>query len=200
MSAVLENLARIIARPRPGGVPSHLQHGYTLVELAIVAALVAVFTAAALPDLRPSQYAKLDLATAQVAQTIRFARNEAIRTGNPIYVEIDWNTDRLLIAEADLSGATATPGATLRHPIDRKQLDYILSAAATTSGVEITGNPFDYPLGGTQPSVVFDGQGLPFRKAGGSYQLMTLGEINLALGDVQRTVFVAPMTGRVTIQ
>ncbi len=61
-------------------------------------------------------------------------------------------------------------------------------------------DPFDYPLGGTQPSVLFDGQGLPFRKAGGSYQLMTLGEIDLALGDVRRTVSVAPITGRVTVQ
>ena len=177
-----------------------LQHGYTFVELAIVAALVAVFAAAALPDLRPSQYAKLDLATAQLAEAIRFARDEAIRTGDPIYVEIDWNTDRFLIATADLSGATAAAGATLRHPIDRKLLDIIVSGAATTSGVEIMSDPFDYPLGGTQPSVLFDGQGLPFRKAGGSEQLMTLGEIDLALGNLQRTVFVAPITGRVTIR
>ena len=200
MNAVLESLARIVARPRPGGGPLQLQHGYTFVELAIVAALVAVFAAAALPDLRPSQYAKLDLATAQLAEAIRFARDEAIRTGDPIYVEIDWNTDRFLIATADLSGATAAAGATLRHPIDRKLLDIIVSGAATTSGVEIMSDPFDYPLGGTQPSVLFDGQGLPFRKAGGSEQLMTLGEIDLALGNLQRTVFVAPITGRVTIR
>ena len=200
MSAVRENLARVSPRPTSGGGPIYVQHGFTLLELVIVAALVVVFTAAALPGLRPSQYAKLDLATAQVAEAIRFARNEAIRTGDPVYVEIDWNTDRLLIAEADLSGATVAAGATLRHPIDLKRLDIIVSAAATTSGVEITNDPFDYPLGGRQPSVVFDGQGLPFRKAGGGYQLMTLGEIDLALGDMRRTVFVAPITGRVTTQ
>ncbi len=200
MSAVLENLALIIARPRRRGGSIYLQHGYTFVELVIVAALLAVFAAAALPDLRPSQDARLDLATAQLAEAIRFARNEAIRTGDPIYVEIDWSTDRLLIAEADLSGATAAAGATLRHPIDLKQFDIIVSAAPTSSGVEITSDPFDYPLGGAQSSVLFDGQGLPFRKAGGTYQLMTRGQIDLALGNVQRAVFVAPITGRVTIQ
>ena len=81
-----------------------------------------------------------------------------------------------------------------------RRLDIIVSSAATTSGVEITNDPFDYPLGGRQPSVLFDGQGLPFRKASGSYQRMTLGEIDLALGDAQRTIFLAPITGRVTIQ
>ncbi len=200
MSAVLENMARVVARPTPGREPIRLQHGFTLFELVIVAVLVVVFTAAALPGLRPSQHAKLDLATAQVAGAMRFARDEAIRTGDPVYVELDWNTDRLLIAEADLSGATVVAGATLRHPIDMRRLDIIVSSAATTSGVEITNDPFDYPLGGRQSSVLFDGQGLPFRKASGSYQLMTLGEIDLALGDVRRTVSVAPITGRVTVQ
>jgi prepilin-type N-terminal cleavage/methylation domain-containing protein len=200
MSAVRENSARVIPLPSSGGGPIRLQHGFTLFELVIVAVLVVVFTAAALPGLRPSQQAKLDLATAQVADAIRFARDEAIRTGDPVYVELDWNTDRLLIAEADLSGATVAAGATLRHPIDMKRLDIIVSSAATTSGVEIMNDPFDYPLGGRQPSVVFDGQGLPFRKAGGSYQRMTLGEIDLVLGDTQRTIFLAPITGRVTTQ
>ena len=178
----------------------HLQHGFTLYELVIVAVLVVVFTAVAFPDLRPANDAKLDLAAAQVADAIRFAHDEAIRTGNPTYVEIDQNTERLLIAEADLSGATVVAGTTLRHPIDMKRLDIIVSSAAVTAGVEFTNDPFDYPSGGRQPSVVFDGQGLPFRKAGGSNQLLTLGDIELALGDMQRTVFVAPLTGRVTIQ
>ena len=200
MSVVRENSARIIPRPTPGDGAMHPHHGYTLYELILVLALAAVFTVVAFPDLRPSQDAKLDLAAAQVAEAIRFAHDEAIRTGDPIYVEIDQNTDRLLIAEADLSGATVVAGTTLRHPIDMKRLDIIVSSAAVTAGVEFTNDPFDYPSGGRQSSVLFDGQGLPFRKAGGSNQLLTVGEIELALGDMQRTVFVAPFTGRVTIQ
>ena len=200
MSAVLENSTRVMPRSTPGGAALHRHHGFTLFELVVVLALAAVLTAAVLPDLRPSQYAKLDLAAAQVAGAIRFARDEAIRTSEPTFVAIDQNTGRLLIAEADLSGATVVAGATLRDPIDKKRLDIIVTSAAVTAGVEFTSDPFGYPVGGRQPSVVFDGQGLPFRKAGGSYQLMNLGEIDLALGDVQRTVFVAPLTGRVTIQ
>lgn len=200
MSAVLENSTRVMPRSTPGGAALYRHHGFTLFELVVVLALAAVLTAAVLPDLRPAESAKLDLAAAQVAGVIRFARDEAIRTSEPIFVAIDQNTGRLLIAEADLSGATVVAGATLRDPIDKKRLDIIVTSAAATAGVEFTSDPFGYPVGGRQPSVVFDAQGLPFRKAGGSYELMNLGEIDLALGDVQRTVFVAPLTGRVTIQ
>ena len=46
MSAVRENLARAVARPTPGRGPLHLQQGFTLFELVIVAVLVVVFAAA----------------------------------------------------------------------------------------------------------------------------------------------------------
>lgn len=192
VSASSDNVARSGA--------TRQQRGYTLLELVAVVSIVAVLAAVALPGFNPSRAEKLDLAASQVADTIRFARSEAIRTGNPVYVEIDESTDRLLIAEADLSGATVVAGATLRHPIDKKLLDVILSSAGTTSGVEFTNDPFDYPVGGRQASVVFDAQGLPFRKAAGVNQLLTLGEVDLDLGDLDRTVMVAPITGRVTIQ
>ncbi len=178
----------------------HAHLGFTLFELVFVVALIGVLASVALPSVRPSQSAKLDLAATQVAEAIRFARNEAIRTGDPTYVEIDPSTDRLLIAVADLSGATVVAGTTLRHPIDLKRLDIIVSAAAATAGVEFTNDPFDYPLGGRQPSVVFDGQGLPFSKITGTYQRMVSSEAELVLGDLRRSVSVAPLTGRVTIQ
>ena len=200
MSTSSDNDARITPRLISGGGSICVQRGYTMLELMAVVAIVAVLAAVALPSLRPSLAGKLDLAAAQVAEAIRFARSEAIRTGTPTYVEIDRNTDRLLVAEANLAGATVVAGTTLRHPIDKKLLDIILSSAATTSGVEFTNDPFDYPSGSDQPGVVFNGQGLPFHKAGGTQQPLRLGEVELALDDLQRTVLVAPTTGRVTIQ
>ena len=200
MSTSSDKDARITPRLISGSGSIRVQQGYTLLELMAVVAIIAVLAAVAVPALNPAQYEKLDLAAAQVAEAIRFARSEAIRTGNPVYVAIDRNSDRLLIAEADLSGATVVAGATLRHPIDKKLLDIIVSDATVTSGVEFTNDPFDYPSGSNQPSVVFDAQGLPFHKAGGTSQVLTLGEVDLELNDLERTVLVAPTTGRVTIQ
>ena len=181
-------------------VPRRRCGGYTLLELVVVVSIVAVLAVVALPGTRPSSNEKLELAASRVAEAIRFARTEAIRTGNPVYVEINRNTDRLLVAQANLSGATVAAGATLRDPVDKKPLDIIFRTAAVTAGVDFTNDPFDYAVGGRQPSVVFDARGLPFRKAGGNYQMMMAGDVVLTSAGRQRTVHVDRTTGRVTIQ
>jgi prepilin-type N-terminal cleavage/methylation domain-containing protein len=174
--------------------------GYTLVELVVVVGLLAVFATVALPSLRPTEDERLDLAASWIAETVRFARAEALRTAGPIYLEINRDTERLLVAQANLSGATVAPGTTLVDPIGKQPLDLILSTAPPTAGIDITTVPFTYPSGGAQASVVFDAQGLPMRKAGGTSQLMTAGDITLARSGRQRIVHVDRLTGRVTIQ
>ncbi len=176
------------------------KQGYTLLELVVVVSIVSVLAAIAVPSLRPVEDQRLDAAAAWVAETVRFARAEALRTGNPVYLEIDRDSEKLLVAEADLSSGNAVPGVTLTDPMTKQPLDIILPDVPLTAGVDVTDRPFDYPSGGRQASVVFDGQGLPFRPAGGTSQLLTLGEITLARGGQQRTVRVASVTGRVSIQ
>lgn len=183
----------------PCAVEVLADRGYTLLELVVVVGIISVLAAVALPSMRPADGERLDQAAAWIADTVRFARAEAMRTGVPVYLEIDRNTERLLVAAADLSGPTAIPGQTLRDPMTKQPLDLILSDATPTAGVDITAEPFDYPSGGAQASVVFDAQGLPFRKSADSVQRMILGEISLARGGQERTVRVAATTGRVTI-
>jgi prepilin-type N-terminal cleavage/methylation domain-containing protein len=174
--------------------------GYTLVEILIVVSLITVLAAVALPSLRPAEHEQLDLAASWIAEKVRFARAEALRTASPIYLEINRDTERLLVAQADLTGATVAPGTTLRDPISKEPLDLILSSAPSTAGIDITAWPFNYPNGGAQASVVFDARGLPVRKAGGNYQLMTASDITLTRRGQQRVVRVDRTTGRVTIQ
>lgn len=177
-----------------------LHGGYTLLELLVVVGVVAALAAVALPGFRPSRQATLELAASRVAEALRFARSEAMRTGSPVYVELNRNTERLLVARADLSGSTVSAGTTLRDPVDKRPLDIILSADPVTAGVDVTNDPFNYAAGGRQPSVVFDARGLPFRKAGGSYQLMSGGDVVLTSAGRQRTVYIDRLTGRVTTQ
>ncbi len=114
-------------------------------------------------------------------------------------MEVNRDTERLLVAQANLSGATVAPGTTLIDPLSKQPLDLILSAAPATAGIDITAWPFNYASGGAQASVVFDALGQPVRKAGGSFQLMTGGDIIVARRGRQRTVHVDRTTGRVTI-
>ncbi|MDH4072171.1 MAG: GspH/FimT family pseudopilin [Gammaproteobacteria bacterium] len=181
-------------------VPRRQCGGYTLLELVVVVSILALLAVVTLPGTRPSASETLDLAASRVAQAIRFARMEAIRTGNPVYVEINRNTDRLLVAQANLAGATVAAGATLRDPVNKQPLDIILSADPVTAGVDVTNDPFNYATGGRQASVVFDARGLPFSKAGGNYRLMSGGDIALSSAGRQRTVYVDRITGRVRIQ
>lgn len=181
-------------------VGTHAARGYTLLEVVIVTSILAVLAAVALPGMRVGDTERLDLAAAWIAETVRFAHAEALRTRTPVYLEINRDTERLLVAVADLSGSTVAPGQTLRDPITKQPLDLILSTAPATAGLDITNRPFDYPSGGAQNVVVFDAQGLPFRKSAGASQRMTLGQITLTRRGQQRTVQVAATTGRVTIQ
>lgn len=174
--------------------------GYTLLELVVVVGLITVLAAVALPSGRPAASAQLDLAASWVADTIRFARAEALRTHTPVYVEVDPNTDRLLIAAANLAGSTAAAGTPLRHPLTQQPLDVLLRNAPATAGIDVTAAPFDYPSGGRRVNVVFDARGLPFFRASGASQRMTLGEITLVRGTEQRVVRVWRTNGRVTIQ
>ena len=182
------------------GLNGRAARGYTLLELVVVTSILAVLAAIALPSLSPSRAESLDLAAGWIAETVRFARAEALRTGNPVYLEIDRDSERLRVAEADLSGSTAAVGAILRDPITKQLLDVILSDMPATAGIDVTDESFDYPSGGRQPIVVFDAQGLPFIKTADAFHLLESGDITLTRGDQQRIVRVSPLTGRVTIQ
>ena len=173
--------------------------GYTLLELVIVVGLVGLLAAAALPQMQPADDERLGAAAAWTAEMLRFARAEAVRTSSPVYVEIDRATGRLLVARANLSGTTAVAGATLREPTTKQPLDVVLSSAPPTAGTKIVEWPFAYASGGRQASVVFDAQGVPFRKLNGTFEALRLGEIRLARGGRERTVLVERVTGLVRV-
>ena len=175
------------------------QRGYTLLELVVVTSLIAILAAVALPGFRASEAENLALAATHVTEAIRFTRAEAIRTGDPHLIELDSQQNQILVATADLSGATAVPGADLIHPITKQPYRIVLSDLPGTSNAKFNNNPFDFDGGIKGDVLLFDAHGLPFCKKDGNNVLLEVGTVQMRLGDHDAAVFVAPITGRVTI-
>ena len=57
--------------------------GYTLIELIITITIIAVIAAIAMPAFSSGSDRQLEAAAAEFAAAMRFARTEAMRTGEP---------------------------------------------------------------------------------------------------------------------
>ena len=194
VSALSKNGARLM-RPH---------RGYTLYELLFVVALVAVLTAVALPGINPSQTEKLDLAAVQVAEAIRFARGEAIRTGEGHGLTVSQATQKVTVKKYDLTTAPVSVIETLTHPIDKRPYDFNVNTNASTKGVTISNSQdvFNYKGLGRRRSLIFDANGTPIWVvgAGPTTYLLNNGAVELSYGNQQRLVRVETITGRVTVQ
>ena len=69
---------------------SRIDHAFTLIELAFVTALLAVLVAVSVPKFqRTANRLRLEQASAQLTQTLRYARERAVGEGR----EVDWIWD-----------------------------------------------------------------------------------------------------------
>ena len=77
------------------------ENGYTLLEMMIVVALLAMIAAIAVPSVTPDQHQKIGLAASAVADAFRFARVESRRTGIIHGVSTDLSNDQLRVFRLD---------------------------------------------------------------------------------------------------
>jgi len=180
------------------------KRGYTLVELVIVVSIIALIAAIAVPDMSSAPDAKLRLAAEEVASAIRFARSEALRTGEGHGLTISQATQKVTVKKYDISVAPISTLGTLTHPIDKQPYDYNVNTRNRTAGVTISNSSdvFDYGSEGRRRSLVFDPNGVPIWIVGSdpTRHLLEDGTIELTYADQHLNVSVAPITGRVTVQ
>lgn len=167
----------------------------------MVVAMLAAIALVALPTFSSfNSQGKLDLAAAEIANALRYARNEALRSGAPHAVE--WDSAGSLSLRTT-TGSPPVPDAFLVHPLDKRAYMVNVNQAPLTQGVQFDGvvAPFDFNGLGRKEALFFDANGCPLyiTGAGASYRLAS-GAIVLQYGGDQRTVRLQPATGRVTIE
>ncbi len=178
-------------------------HGVTLVELLVVVSILGVVALAAIPDFRSADPARLDLAAGEVAEAIRYARSESLRTGEVHGIEISQNTQRVVVYKVDLAATPVGMASILYHPVTRQPFDFDVDARPGAGGVSITNaqDPFLYATG-RRKNLLFDAMGVPIwiENATGTTYVLQDGLVELGYRNGKRSVLVAPITGRVTVQ
>jgi Tfp pilus assembly protein FimT len=182
-------------------------HGHTLAELTAVCAILAIAAAVALPSSQPVTGARADAAAGEVAQALRFARQEAMRSGAVRMLRCDTVRNEVSVYIPDASGA---PAIMLKHPLNKMDYTVNLGQAPAGSNIALTGCSFRFANGSTATSVAFDAGGNPVRgisagagtgpgmaPASDPNQILSSGTIVVGAGNVTRTVAI-DAGGRVT--
>ena len=191
-----KRLAQVKWQPR--------QAGFSLLELAVVVLILGIMAIVVIPDSAPGNQQKLDLAAQQIAQALRFAHSEALRTGEHHGVTISQVTQTITVIKWDLTTDPVSTELVPYHPVNNQAFVFDADSISLAPGVSITNSSdiFNYIGIGRRRSLIFDPQGVPVWVLGSDdsvYRLLD-GIVELSNGQNQRTIEVAPLTGRVTIQ
>ena len=98
-------------------------HGVTLVELLVVITILGVVAVVAIPNFSSSNPQTLDLAAEEFANAMRFARSEAIRTGEPRGFRQRSDTKRIRVFRPDTGTAPWTLNYDVYHPLTKQLYD-----------------------------------------------------------------------------
>ena len=157
-----------------------------------------------IPSSSPTNQQKLDLVANQIAQALRFAHSEALRTGEHHGVTISQVTQNITVKKWDMTTDPVSTELVPYHPVSKQSFVFDADGMSLAPGVSITNSSdiFNYLTIGRRRSLIFDPQGVPVWVLGSDdsvYRLLE-GIVELSDGQNRRDIAVAPLTGRVTIQ
>ena len=174
-------------------------HGVTLVELLVVVAIIGVVAVAATPFLSSADPHKLDLAAEEFASAMRFARSEAMRTGEPRGFRQQSAAKRIRVFRPDTGTAPWTLNYDVYHPVGKQLYDVDLDTHPFAVADSVSRTPAF--MGGCNQTgnVYFDANGIP-RCANPETVLLEQFAVSLTKGGHTRVVTLHGITGRVTVQ
>jgi len=175
------------------------RQGYSLVELMLVIGLLALVAAIAAPHYGRLDETELDRAAAVVANAVRFARNEAVRTGQGHGVIVNVFDQTLKVYRLDESSSPPTSIYDVRDPLS-KQL-YVLQFGSGNLMPRLTAAYFDFQ-GVLLPRSHVDfsgGTGVPKGYGLFGVGLLETGYFRVGQDGATRTINVSPVTARVSV-
>ena len=193
---MIDTLADVL-RARPSG--------FALVELVLVVGLLALVATMALPNVAPMAQTRVDAAAAEIAQALRFAQQEAIRTGAARVASLDPVSSRVRVFQLDMSTGSPVEDVSkpVFYPLIRQQnYDLALLTLPATRSVRIHSALFTFAGGSTATQLAFDATGAPVNILGPNptdAKPLSTGEVDVELGNAHRAIFVDALTGRVTL-
>jgi len=173
------------------------QQGFTLLEIIIVVLILSIIATITLPNLASTDSMKLDTAAKEVAEAIRFARAESIRTKIPCGIFADATNERIRV----YSMPSFSPTYNIYHPVDKKLYDIQLKTDAFIAGVDLVSASFIFVGGFSNPTYLgFNTEGYPKYTNFFTDYMLASGTMILSYQGQQRIISIAPVTGRVIIQ
>lgn len=174
------------------------QGGATFAELLITLAVLAITAAVVVPSLSFNDANKLAVATEEAVNALRFARNEAVRTGQSVLLDTETTGGRLRLVRGGC-GSVLT-GEPVLDPLTKRAFVVEVSGHSTSSGVV------------PQARFLVDGvigSSVVFAASGGLSQACSLvagipsaalpdNSLVLSYGGRRVTLAVDPVTGRVS--
>ena len=173
--------------------------GVTLPELLLVASILVLLGSTVMPQLESSRAGRIDLAASAVANALRFARDESVRTGLRHMVTFDLTSHRIQVAQLTSSGPAPLPLPLARHPLSRQPYLIDLDDDPSLGASVIAALDLDYESVGSQSVVDFGPAGVPhYQSLSDSRRLLT-GRVRVALDGLSREILIQPQTGSVAI-
>lgn len=184
--------------------------GFTLAETLTFCAVLGVVAAVALPSSQPAAEARADVAAGEVARALRFARDEAMRTGAMVMASCDTTQNTVSVYSPDAGGNVATA---INDPLTHMNYVAAVGQAPTGAGAVLRACTFQFADNTQATALAFDASGNPVRGAAVATgpappkgpapttdptTLLSSGAIQLSLGNLTRTVAV-DVNGRVTV-
>ena len=174
-------------------------HGVTLIELLVVVSILGVVALVAIPDFSSSEPAQLDLAADEFANAMRFARSEAIRTGEPRGFRQPADKKRIMVFRPDTGTSPWTLNYDVYHPVSKKLYDIRLNTHPFAVADSLSHNRTFRGTCNKPGNIYFDSNGTP-RCADPETVFLEQFDVILTLGSHSRVVTLHGITGRVTVQ
>jgi len=172
----MERMPKQRTMPRPAR-----RRAFTLVEILIVVVVTSTIAVAALPSISATlDNMKVTALAREIAADMRYAQTLALKTG--VRHRVSFGSDAQTY-EVQSENSFAWDLCT--HPITKKPWSVSLDDKSRYAGLALTKSVF-----GSSEYLYYDRYGAPV--SGGS--------VVLTLGGITRTIRVAPLSGKITVE